>query len=159
MNIALYIAKRYFFSKKRKNAVHIITGISVLGVAVGTLALVVVLSVFNGFESLIKSMYHPVSSDFVVRSVLAKDFSVDAIDFDALNELGSWQSIQEVYEEKVLLRYDDREQIAKIRGVNQLFSHDSLAIENYIFKGNSFRYAPKIAPLLAIVILLAAKVR
>lgn len=142
MNIALYIAKRYFFSKKRKNAVHIITGISVLGVAVGTLALVVVLSVFNGFESLIKSMYHPVSSDFVVRSVLAKDFSVDAIDFDALNELGSWQSIQEVYEEKVLLRYDDREQIAKIRGVNQLFSHDSLAIEKYIFKGNSFRYAP-----------------
>lgn len=142
MNIALYIAKRYFFSKKRKNAVHIITGISVLGVAVGTLALVVVLSVFNGFESLIKSMYHPVSSDFVVRSVIAKDFSVDAIDFDALKELASWQSIQEVYEEKVLLRYDDREQIAKIRGVNQPFSHDSLAIENYIIKGNSFRYAP-----------------
>ena len=142
MNIALYIAKRYFFSTKRKNAVHIITGISVLGVAVGTLALVVVLSVFNGFESLIKSMYHSVSSDFVVTSVRSKDFSVDAINFDALNELGSWQSIQEVYEEKVLLRYDDREQIAKIRGVNQRFAHDSLAIENYIFKGNSFRYAP-----------------
>ena len=87
-------------------------------------------------------MYHPVSSDFVVRSVIAKDFSVDAIDFDALKELASWQSIQEVYEEKVLLRYDDREQIAKIRGVNQPFSHDSLAIENYIIKGNSFRYAP-----------------
>ena len=127
------------FSTKRKNAVNIITTISVLGVAVGTLALVVVLSVFNGFESLIKDMYHPVSADFVVTPVHSKDFSVASIDYDALHEVAALSSVQEVYEEKVLLRYDSREQIAKIRGVKQTPSEDSLAIEKYIFKGESFR--------------------
>ena len=90
MNIALYIAKRYLFSPKSKNAVNIITAISVLGVAVGTMALVVVLSVFNGFESLIKSIYHPVSSDFVVSSVNSKDFSSNAINFEELMAIAPW---------------------------------------------------------------------
>ncbi len=139
MNVALYIARRYLFSKKRKNAVNIITAISLLGVALGTLALLVVLSVFNGFESLIKDMYHPVSGDFVVTPVHSKDFSEASIDYDALHEMAAFSSVQEVYEEKVLLRYDDREQIAKIRGVKQTPSEDSLAIEKYIFKGESFR--------------------
>ena len=139
MNVALYIARRYLFSKKQKNAVNIITAISVLGVAVGTLALVVVLSVFNGFESLIKDMYHPISPDFIVTPVHSKDFSVVSIDYDALHEVAAFSSVQEVYEEKVLIRYDDREQIAKIRGVKQTPSEDSLEIEKYIFKGESFR--------------------
>ena len=139
MNVALYIARRYLFSIKRKNAVNIITAISVLGVAVGTLALVVVLSVFNGFESLIKDMYHPVSADFVVAHTHSKDFSVASIDFDQLYKVAAWTSVQEVYEEKVLLRYADREQIAKIRGVKQTPSEDSLEIEKYVFKGESFR--------------------
>mgnify|MGYP001246702390 CR=1 FL=1 len=139
MNVALYIARRYLFSKKRKNAVNIITAISLLGVALGTLALLVVLSVFNGFESLIKDMYHPVSGDFVVTPVHSKDFSEASIDYDALHEMAAFSSVQEVYEEKVLLRYDDREQIAKIRGVKQTPSEDSLAIEKYIFRGESFR--------------------
>ena len=139
MNVALYIAKRYLFSTKRKNAVNIITAISILGIAIGTLALVVVLSVFNGFESLIKDTYHPVNADFVVTPVHSKDFSVASIDYDALLELAAFSSIQEVYEEKVLLRYDNREHLAKIRGVRQSPYEDSLAIEKYIIKGKSFR--------------------
>ena len=139
MNVALYIAKRYLFSTKRKNAVNIITAISILGIAVGTIALVVVLSVFNGFESLIKDMYHPVSADFVVTPVHSKDFSVASIDYDALQKVAVFSSIQEVYEEKVLLSYDNREQLAKIRGIKQSPYEDSLAIEKYIFKGESFR--------------------
>jgi len=139
LNVALYIAKRYLFSTKRKNAVNIITAISILGIAIGTLALVVVLSVFNGFESLIKDTYHPVNADFVVTPVHSKDFSVASIDYDALLELAAFSSIQEVYEEKVLLRYDNREHLAKIRGVRQSPYEDSLAIEKYIIKGKSFR--------------------
>ena len=139
MNVALYIARRYLFSTKQKNAVNIITAISVLGVAVGTLALVVVLSVFNGFESLIKEMYHPISPDFIVTPVHSKDFSVGSIDYDSLHEVADFSSVREVYEEKVLIRYDDREQIAKVRGVKQTPSEDSLEIEKYIFKGESFR--------------------
>ena len=139
MNVALYISRRYLFSKKRKNAVNIITTISVIGVAVGTLALVVVLSVFNGFESLIKEMYHPVSADFIVTPVHSKDFSVMSIDYDAIHKLAAFSSVKEVYEEKVLIRYEDREQIAKIRGIQQTPFEDSLSIEKYILKGESFR--------------------
>ena len=98
-----------------------------------------VLSVFNGFESLIKDMYHPVSADFVVTPVHSKDFSVASIDYDELQKVAVFSSIQEVYEEKVLLSYDNREQLAKIRGVKQSPCEDSLAIEKYIFKGESFR--------------------
>ncbi len=139
MNIALYIARRYLFSSKSKNAVNVITAISVLGVTVGTLSLVVVLSVFNGFESLIKSMYNEVNADFVVRSVQSKSFSTLDYDYDKLKESVPWETLQEVHEEKVLLKYEDQEQIAKLRGVKQWPLTDSLRIEKHLFRGKSFR--------------------
>jgi lipoprotein-releasing system permease protein len=139
LNIALYIARRYLFSGKSKNAVNLITAISLLGVAIGTLALVVVLSVFNGFESLIKSMYQEVNSDFVISSTQSKSFNVKDINLEGLKAIAPWSSIQEVYEEKVLLRNDDKEHIAKLKGVSIWPSTDSLIIEKHIFKGNSFR--------------------
>jgi lipoprotein-releasing system permease protein len=139
LNIALYIARRYLFSGKSKNAVNIITAISLLGVAIGTLALVVVLSVFNGFESLIKSMYQEVNSDFVIRSTHSKSFNAKDLNIEELKAIAPWSSIQEVYEEKVLLRNDDKEHIAKLKGVSIWPSTDSLIIEKHIFKGNSFR--------------------
>ncbi len=139
MNIALYIARRYLFSGKSKNAVNLITAISLIGVAIGTLALVVVLSVFNGFESLIKSMYQEVNSDFVIRSTQSKSFNVKDFKFEELKAIAPWNSILEVYEEKVLLQNNDEEHIAKLRGVSIWPSNDSLNIEKHIFKGNSFR--------------------
>ena len=139
MNIALYIARRYLFSGKSKNAVNLITAISLIGVAIGTLALVVVLSVFNGFESLIKSMYQEVNSDFVIHSSRSKSFNVKDFNLKELKAIAPWSSILEVYEEKVLLRNNDQEHIAKLKGVSIWPSNDSLSIEKHIFKGNSFR--------------------
>lgn len=139
MNTALYIAKRYLFSAKSKNAVNIITAISVFGVAIGTLALIVVLSVFNGFESLIKNQYHQVNSDFVVSSLNEKSFNAENYNIEQLQNIASWKSIVQVYEEKVLLKHDESEQIAILRGLYQWPELDSLAIEKYIFKGRSFR--------------------
>ena len=139
MNFPFYIAKRYLFSIKTKNAVNVITAISVIGVAVGTMALVVVLSVFNGFESLIKSMYHPIHSDFVVQAVHGKSFSSLDYSFGALSDIAPWESIQQVYEEKVLLRLDDREHIGKLRGQSEWPEEVPLSIEEYIFDGRSYR--------------------
>ena len=139
MNVALYIARRYLFSSKSKNAVNSITAISVLGVAIGTLALVVVLSVFNGFESLIKSMYQEVNPDFVVRSSTSKSFSLATADFDELKTLAPWDGIAQVYQEKVLLRVDDKEQIALLKGISLWPKDSMLSIESHIFKGKSFR--------------------
>ena len=143
MNIALYIARRYLFSSKSKNAVNSITAISVIGVAVGTLSLVVVLSVFNGFETLIKSMYQEVNSDFEVRSTSSKSFVLSADDFYSLQSLKNWLSIEKIYEEKVLLQVAEKEQIALLKGVSVWPSDSTIAIENHIFKGQSFREFPE----------------
>ena len=133
------MARRYLFSSKSKNAVNSITAISVLGVAVGTLALVVVLSVFNGFETLIKSMYQEVNSDFKVQSTTSKSFVLSSDDFYRLQSLDNWLSIEEIYEEKVLLQVAEKEQIALLKGVHLWPSDSTLAIENHVFKGQSFR--------------------
>ena len=142
MNIALYIARRYLFSSKSKNAVNSITAISVLGVAVGTLALVLVLSVFNGFESLIKSMYQEVNSDFEVHSITAKNFVFSADQFESVKSLSTWSSIEQVYEEKVLLQVDEKQHIALLKGVSVWPKEASLSLEKHIFKGQSFREYP-----------------
>ncbi len=142
MNIALYIASRYLFSSKSKNAVNSITAISVLGVAVGTMALVVVLSVFNGFETLIKSMYQEVNSDFEVRSVNSKDFILTQADFDRLKSVHLWDGIEKSYQEKVLLQVGEKEQIALLKGVQLWPEKSAMTIENHIFSGRSFRDYP-----------------
>lgn len=133
------MARRYLFSSKSKNAVNSITAISVLGVAVGTLALVVVLSVFNGFETLIKSMYQEVNSDFKVQSTTSKSFVLSSDDFYRLQSIDNWLSIEQIYEEKVLLQVSKKAQIALLKGVHLWPSDSTLAIENHVFKGQSFR--------------------
>ena len=133
------MARRYLFSSKSKNAVNSITAISVLGVAVGTLALVVVLSVFNGFETLIKSIYQEVNSDFKVQSTTSKSFVLSSDDFYRLQSIDNWLSIEQIYEEKVLLQVSKKAQIALLKGVHLWPSDSTLAIENHVFKGQSFR--------------------
>lgn len=138
MNVALYIARRYLFSSKSKNAVNSITAISVLGVAVGTLALVVVLSVFNGFEALIKSMYQEVNPDFEVTSVVSKSFTLTDSDFEELKSLAPWDAVEQVYQEKVLLRVANKEQIALLKGVHLWPANSSKSIKSHIIKGSSY---------------------
>jgi lipoprotein-releasing system permease protein len=138
LNVALYIARRYLFSSKSKNAVNSITAISVLGVAVGTLALVVVLSVFNGFETLIKSMYQEVNPDFEVTSVVSKSFTLTDSDFEELKSLAPWDAVEQVYQEKVLLRVANKEQIALLKGVHLWPANSSKSIKSHIIKGGSY---------------------
>ena len=139
LNIALYIARRYLFSSKSKNAVNSITAISVLGVAVGTMSLVVVLSVFNGFETLIKSMYQEVNADLVVTSNVSKSFVLNPASFTKLKSIDSWSSIEQVYEEKVLIRVDEKEQIALLKGLSVWPEDAMMSIEPHVFKGQGFR--------------------
>ena len=138
MNVALYIARRYLFSSKSKNAVNSITAISVLGVAVGSLALIVVLSVFNGFETLIKSMYQEVNPDFEVTSAVSKSFTLSDGDFEELKSLAPWDAVEQVYQEKVLLMVANKEQIALLKGVHLWPANSSKSIKNYIIKGSSY---------------------
>ena len=110
-----------------------------LGVSVGAFALLVVLSVFNGFESLIKSMYNEVDADLVITSVDHKFFKAKAVDLTELNEIAPWNSIVQVCQEKVLLQNDGKEQIGWIKGVHVEPSDADLNVEKHLFKGQSFR--------------------
>ena len=74
MNLSFYIAKRYLFAKKSHNAINVISGISVCGVALATLALVCTLSVFNGFQDLVSTMFTAFDPEIKITAANGKVF-------------------------------------------------------------------------------------
>jgi len=125
MNFPFYIAKRYLLAKKKRNAINIISAIAVSGVMVGTMALVIVLSVFNGFDKVIKSLINSFDPDLKITLVEGKVFDPDSAGKARLLEIPGIQDISEVLEENALLRYDERQYIATMKGVDDRFSHIS----------------------------------
>ena len=136
MNVPFYIAKRYLFSKRSRNVVHLISYISILGVAVGTAALIIVLSVFNGFENLVLSLYNSFDPAIKITVVEGKVFQANEVS-SILNERNLLYS--EVLEEKVLLKYEDKEYIATLKGVDgnykKLNHIDSMLVVGDYFEG------------------------
>ncbi len=117
MNTPLFIAKRYLFSKKSVNAINIISGISTLGVLIGSAALVIILSVFNGFEQLILNMFSSLSPELRIEPTTGKLFHPDSISGDKLRNDPRVLHYSEVLQEKVLLRYGKNQFIGILRGV------------------------------------------
>lgn len=116
MNTPLFIAKRYLFSKKSVNAINIISGISTLGVLVGSAALIIILSVFNGFELLILNMYSSFTSEMRVEPAQGKTFAVDSTLERKLSADPNILNFTEVLQEKVLLKYGVNQYIATLKG-------------------------------------------
>jgi len=132
MNFSLFIAKRYFTTNKSSSFVHIISWASLFGVAIGTAALILVLSVFNGFEDLVLSMYNSFDPHLKITSAEGKTFNPE----QARNRLLTVEEIENtafVLEEKVLLKYQEKEYIATAKGVSeeylQLTNFDSLLVD------------------------------
>lgn len=120
-NLPFFIAKRYLFSKKKTNIINIISGISVVGVAVGTMALVVVLSVFNGFDGLIKSLFSSFDPDLKIEVVEGKSFLIDGPEFDRIKAMPEVAFFSEIVEDNALFRYGDQQYIATLKGVGADF--------------------------------------
>lgn len=99
MNLPFNIAKRYLFAKKSTNAINIITGISVFGIAVQTAAFVLVLSVFNGFEDLLIGLFSNFNPEVKVAPTKGKTFSTDSIDLQALQQIEGVEYISQTLEE------------------------------------------------------------
>ncbi len=118
MEFTRYIASRYLFSKKSKNVVNIIAYIALLGMIVGTMALVVVLSVFNGFDLLIKSFFSVFDPELKVTSVEGKYFDPHSEAFEKVKNHPDLAYFSEVVEEIAHLRFEDRQFIAKIKGID-----------------------------------------
>ena len=116
MNIALYFAKRYLFSKKTVNAINIISGISVVGVLVSSASLIVILSFYNGLENLIFSMYSAFTPDLRIESVVGKGFAADSSTSAAIRAVPGVRTYREVLQERVLLRYGEAQYIGTLKG-------------------------------------------
>lgn len=120
MNTPLFIARRYLFSKKSVNAINIISGISMLGVFVGSAALIIILSIFNGFELLIVNMYSAFTPELRIEPTRGKSFILN----DSLEaELRSDPRVlhySDVLQEKVLLRYGSNQYIATLKGQSEM---------------------------------------
>lgn len=133
MRFPLYIARRYLFAKKSQNAINIISGISMLGVGVGTMALVVILSVFNGFDEVVKSLFNSFDPDIRITATQGKVFTPDER-FREIREMDGVQYFSEVLEENALLKYDERQHIATIKGVDGSFINVT-GIDSMVYDG------------------------
>ena len=135
MNLSLYIAKRYILGKKSHNAINIISAISVLGVFIGSMALIVVLSVFNGFENLVISLYNSFDPDIKVTPLTGKLFKPEELSLQKIKNTEGVYHIGKTIEENVLIKYRDKQYIATVKGVESSFSKTS-GIDSMIIEGN-----------------------
>lgn len=121
MNLSLKIARRYLFAKKSTNAINIITGISVFGIGVGAAALVLVLSVFNGFEDLISSMYSNFNPDVKVLPAKGKTFVIDSVFIKKIYKIDGVAFISQTLEETAFFNYKESQDFGKVKGVDHLY--------------------------------------
>lgn len=118
MKTAFYIARRYLISKKSVNVINIISGVSVAGVTVGTFALVVILSVFNGLDFSIKTLFSAFDPDIKITNVVkGKSFDVNSINIESIKQISGVSTVTPVVEEDVFLMYNNRQYFATIKGV------------------------------------------
>lgn len=122
MNTPLYIAKRYLFSKKSVNAINFISGISILGVFVGSAALIIILSVFNGFEQMVLSMYNKFTPELLIEPAKGKTFDPNLPYLQSLKKDPRVAGFTEVLQEKALLRYGKSQYIGLVKGVSEDFN-------------------------------------
>jgi lipoprotein-releasing system permease protein len=134
LNLPFYIAKRYLFAKKSHNAINVISLISMGGVAVGTMALIVVLSVFNGFDNLVQSLFNSFNPDLLVTIKEGKTFIPDRHVLGQLKQMEGVAGYAEVLEDKALLKYDERQTIATVKGVDDNYTNIS-GIDSMVRQG------------------------
>lgn len=122
MNFPFFIARRYVFSKKSTNAINVISAISVVGVAVGTMALVIVLSVFNGFHDLVASFFTNFDPQIELVPTQGKTAPADDPLLDQIRKMPEVSVHTDVLEDQGLAVYGDRQQMVTVMGVDDNFT-------------------------------------
>ena len=121
MNFGLYVARRYLFSKKSTNAINVISGISVVGVAVATMALIVTLSVFNGFSDLVATLFTAFDPQLEVTPVVGKTAPADDPVLTEIRQLPQVEVATECVEDMALVTYHGRQAMVTVKGVEDNF--------------------------------------
>jgi lipoprotein-releasing system permease protein len=117
-------AWRYFKGKKSTQAIHIISWVSILAMSVGTAALIIVLSVFNGFESFIQDLYSNYYPPIKISAIVGKTFQADSIMLHSISNIDHVQRISVCLEEKVMLAFEDHQIVATLKGIDE--NYDSI---------------------------------
>ena len=122
MKLSLYIAKRYLFAKKSRNAINIISAVSVAGVAVGTMALIIILSVFNGLETMVSAIFNTFDPDIKITASEGKTFIADTARLKLLANVDGLSCYSLTIEDNALLKYGSRQYIATIKGIDDNYA-------------------------------------
>lgn len=144
MLFSRYIARRYFFAKSSSNAVNIITAISLLGILVGSAALIIVLSAFNGLENLVRGFYQDFDPDLKVLPTEGKFFEAKA-STKIISEQDFISAYSAVLEEKALFNFRDKDYIATLKGVDQHYL-DINHLEDHLPYGDYFLDSDETVP-------------
>ncbi|HUU99822.1 MAG TPA: FtsX-like permease family protein [Bacteroidales bacterium] len=122
MKLSLYIARRYLFARKSRNAINVISAVSVAGVTVGTMALIIVLSVFNGLETLVQSIFNTFDPHLKITAAEGKTFQAEPAKLALLAKVEGVSCYSLALEENALLKYGERQYIATIKGVDENYA-------------------------------------
>jgi lipoprotein-releasing system permease protein len=142
VRLSLFIAYRYLFSKKKINAINIITGIAMLGFGVGSFAMIIVLSTFNGFENIVESMINNYDPDIKITAKGEKTFKLHSSLENQLNKIEEVDYYTPVLEEKVVIKYDQHQEIARIKGIDSKAPYntlDSIVVLGEFYLGDTLK--------------------
>lgn len=134
MRLPLFIARRYLFSRKSHSVINLVSGISAGAVAVPVMAMVVLLSVFNGFDGLVRGMFAHFDPPVEITPAHGKVFSTDTLDREALLAVEGVETLSFTLEETALFEYGGRQHIAVLKGVDSLFA-EVVPIEGQVVRG------------------------
>ena len=134
MRLAPFIAGRYLFAKKSHNVINIISAISAIGMAIGTAALIIILSVYNGFDSLIRSMMSNVEPDLLITPATGKVFIPEGETYDWIYDQPTVKSMCCVLQEQVFINYDGKQGIVKAKGVDWVYE-DETSLKDHMTDG------------------------
>ena len=124
-NLPLRFALRYLFARKSHNVINIISGISVAGMAIGTAALIIILSVFNGFNKLVSDSLGDAQPDLVVKPATGKAFVPDSTTFAWLYDQEKVFNMSSIIEEQAFIAFEGKQSLARVKGVDSVFEEES----------------------------------
>ena len=134
MRLAAFIAKRYLFAKKSHNVINVISAISAIGMAIGTAALIIIMSVYNGFDSLIRSMMSNVEPDLLITPATGKVFVPEGEVYDWIYEQKNVKNMCTVLQEQVFINYSGQQGLALVKGVDKIYEDES-PIRDHLYAG------------------------
>lgn len=146
MNLPFFIAGRYLFARKSHNVINRISAISAIGMAVGTAALIIILSIYNGFDALVKSMVSSIEPDLAIVSAGGKFFIPEGEVYDWLYDNPSVKTMSTSLQDNVFVEYEGAQGTAVLKGVDSVFMTDSPVSDHitdgeFVLEKGEIRYA------------------